>query len=228
MVVAFAAGPRAVALAQRALVGAAGHHDHGGSGAAVAQPEVHDIASAAWSVPASDADGLAHDGLLDRLLRREQLVLLVLDPLHLPASSASRQPAVDHQQRNTDDEWLDVHTERIYTVALAVARAGVAAAAPLRVVLVSSMAVFERVDDALSIMPGWRRRPSTSPHSLAPALAELVLEEFARWQPHGQKPRPGEQQAEGSIRLSVLRLGTVIDPPPCSSTSASDVAVPPG
>ena len=168
----FATEPRAVAALTEALT-----------------TEAHDLSSARWA--AADGDGLAHDGTLDELLSTVDEVVIALEP---PLPLTDRDAAADDS-----DAWLDVHTMRIYTLALAVARRTEASSAPVRVVLVSSMAVFASADDTLGIQTNWRRRPSTAPESLAPHLAELVLEEFLK---------------ESSIRLSIVRLGTIGDVAP--------------
>eukprot|EP01043_Picozoa_sp_COSAG02_P044599 COSAG02_NODE_3999_length_5933_cov_3.627871_5_plen_180_part_00 len=122
-----------------------------------------------------------------------------------------------------DDTWLDVVTRRMYGLALAATRIGSNRDTPLHFVLVSSMAVFAAAPDELAIQTNWERRPSTGactnsymllfiwgnvrcdctvvcllyatePQSLAPHLAEFVLEQFSR---------------EQTLRLSVLRIGTL-------------------
>ena len=67
-------------------------------------------------------------------------------------------------ERNEDgdnDVWLDVVTRRIYGLALAATRIGSERAAPVHVVLVSSMAVFAAAVDELAIQTNWARCPST-------------------------------------------------------------------
>ena len=62
---------------------------------------------------------------------------------------------------NDSDAWLDIATRRVYGLALAATRIGSVQGAPLHVVLVSSMAVFDAAPDELAIQTNWERRPST-------------------------------------------------------------------
>lgn len=63
-------------------------------------------------------------------------------------------------------------------------------------VFASTLQLFAKLDQALTIGPNWRPRPTTDPFPLSRHLGEFVCREFAR---------------EGQINVSIIRLGDAID-----------------
>ncbi|HEU5090872.1 MAG TPA: NAD-dependent epimerase/dehydratase family protein, partial [Roseiflexaceae bacterium] len=80
--------------------------------------------------------------------------------------------------RDDADEWIDTATRGTYALLNEALQAGVR-----RIVVGSTLDLFERVDPAWRVQPRWRPRPQAEPAQLAAWLAELSARELGRF-PH--------------------------------------------
>jgi nucleoside-diphosphate-sugar epimerase len=95
--------------------------------------------------------------------------------------------------------WLDACTRCVYNLLNACANAGVG-----RVCVLGSMeASFAEYPPTAGVLPNYMPRPTTSPSSLGPHLAEFSAREFALC---------------GAVQVLVARLGAVVSEPPESGT----------
>eukprot|EP01051_Picozoa_sp_SAG22_P024219 SAG22_NODE_6615_length_831_cov_1.545082_1_plen_182_part_10 len=93
--------------------------------------------------------------------------------------------------------WLDACTRCVYNLLNASAKAGVG-----RVCVLGSMeASYAEYPPTAGVLPNFAPRPTTSPSSLGPHLAEFSAREFALC---------------GAVRVLVARLGTVVGEPPAA------------
>ena len=91
-----------------------------------------------------------------------------------------------------DDAWCDIPSRCTYNLLHAAAEVGVS-----RVICLSSMAVFNSVDERYVVSANWQAAPRPTPAELGPHLAEFVCREFAN---------------SDAIPVAVARLGAPLDP----------------
>ena len=76
--------------------------------------------------------------------------------------------------------WLDTCTRGTYDLLCAACDTG---GVTERVVVLSTLAIFEDYPEAFKVGADWQPRPSTDPQQLGPHLTEFVAREFARSSP---------------------------------------------
>jgi hypothetical protein len=135
---------------------------------------------------------LGHDAATDELVSGVSTVV------HLePALVSSDEPT---------DEWLDSCTRCTFNLLVAAEAAGVR-----HFVLLSRMDVLVKLDQDVGLaQPSWRPRPSVSPDSLGPHLAEFTARQFAFSAGQaGQTYEPVEPMAGGGpkMKITIVRLG---------------------
>lgn len=102
--------------------------------------------------------------------------------VHIPGPGGTQASAAD---------WIDTCTRGTYNLLVAAAAAGVE-----HCVYLGSLDSFTAYDEDMRVTPGWQPRPTAEPAVMAPHLGEFVAKEFAH---------------TGQLRLTVLRLGHLVD-----------------
>lgn len=143
------------------------------------------------SLTSRDEHALGHDESTDVLCAGRSSVI------HL-------EPALVGNDGEADDDWLDTCTRCTFNLLVAAEAAGCS-----DFVLLSRMDVFVNLDHDLGLVsPTWRPRPSVSPGSLGPHLAEFTARQFAfSAGPGGLAYEPIERIDGEKMRVTVLRLG---------------------
>lgn len=146
--------------------------------------ETHDLRTTGTSPSAPD--GSAGETYRCADLRRPEdvapLVAGIDAVLHLSVYDPAPLPGVDAEQ-----ERLDLAARGTYVLLQEARKAGVA-----RVVLASTLSLFDAYAEEFVVDESWRPRPGAGAELLAPYLGEMVCREFAR---------------EGGIGAVCLRFG---------------------
>ncbi len=101
------------------------------------------------------------------------------------------------------DDWLDSCTRCTFNLLVAAEAAGVR-----HFVLLSRMDVLVNLPDIALVNPSWRPRPSVSPASLGPHLAEFTARQFAfSTGQAGQTYEPIEPMVGPKMRVTIVRVG---------------------